>query len=226
MNRVLVVDDDVQIQKDLSEIITGCGYEVSVAGTGVEALEIMGGEDAFDLVITDLMMPGMDGMELLTEIKKRSKDLPVVMITAFATIDSAVTAMQKGASDYIAKPFKIDEIEIVVKRMMEEGKFRKEIKEQRHLTAGERDVDEVLNSLANPIRRGAIESLDQHGSSSFMALVNDLDLEDHTKLSFHLRKLKSSGIVEQDMEKKYTLTTDGKKTLDLLNQLEEELSSS
>jgi len=226
MNRVLVVDDDVQIQKDLSEIITGCGYEVSVAGNGAEALEIIEGEDAFDLVITDLMMPGMDGMELLTKIKKRSKDLPVVMITAFATIDSAVTAMQNGASDYIAKPFKIDEIEIVVKRMMEEGKFRKELKEQRHATGGAGDVDEVLNSLANPIRRGAIESLDQHGSSSFMSLVEDLDLEDHTKLSFHLRKLKSSGIVEQDTEKKYALTMDGKKTLELLNQLEEELSSS
>lgn len=226
MNRVLVVDDDVQIQKDLSEIIGECGYEVSVAGTGAEALEIMAGEDAVDLVITDLMMPGMDGMELLTEIKKRSKDLPVVMITAFATIDSAVEAMQKGASDYIAKPFKIDEIEIVVKRMMEERKFRKELKERRRAKEGEKGVDEVLNSLANPIRREAIESLDQHGASSFMNLVDDLDLEDHTKLSFHLRKLKSSGIVEQNKEKKYTLTADGKNILELLNQLEEDLSSS
>lgn len=226
MNNVLVVDDDAQIQTDLSEIIGELGYEVSVAGTGEEALEIIEGKDAFDLVITDLMMPGMDGMALLTEIKKRSKDLPVVMITAFATIDSAVEAMQKGASDYIAKPFKIDEIEIVVKRMMEERKFRKELKERRRAKEGEKSVDEVLNSLANPIRREAIETLNQRGASSFMSLVDDLDLEDHTKLSFHLRKLKSSGIVEQDKEKKYTLTADGKNILELLNQLEEDLSSS
>ncbi|MFQ5887586.1 MAG: response regulator, partial [Candidatus Hydrothermarchaeales archaeon] len=198
MSRILITDDDVQIQKDLSEILGEDGYEVFSAGSGEEALEIMEREGAFDLVITDLMMPGMDGMELLTEIKKRNKDLPVVMVTAFATIDSAVEAMRKGASDYIAKPFKINEVEMVAKRALEETRFREGLKERRGAKEEGKSMGEVLNSLANPIRREAMESLDLRGTSSFMNLVDDLDLEDHTKLSFHLRKLKSSGIVEQD----------------------------
>ncbi len=224
MNRVLVVDDDVQIQKDLSEILGEGGCEVSAVGTGEEALEIMEREGAFDLVITDLMMPGMDGMELLTEIKKRNKDLPVVMITAFATIDSAVEAMRKGASDYIAKPFKINEVEMVVKRALEETRFREGLKVSRGAKEGGESINEVLNSLANPIRREAMESLHLRGTSSFMNLVDDLGLEDHTKLSFHLRNLKSSGIVEQDKEKRYALSGEGKKILELLKQLEEEIS--
>ncbi len=225
MSRILVVDDDVQIQKDLSEILGEDGYEVSTAGSGEEALETMRREGAFDLVITDLMMPGMDGMELLTEIKKRNKDLPVVMITAFATIDSAVEAMRRGASDYIAKPFKINEVEMVVKRALEEMRFRRGLKESRGPKGGE-GMNKILSSLANPIRREAMESLHLRGTSSFMNLVDDLDLEDHTKLSFHLRKLKSSGIVEQDKEKRYALSGEGKKILELLKQLEEEISSS
>ncbi|MFQ5975373.1 MAG: response regulator [Candidatus Hydrothermarchaeales archaeon] len=226
MNRILVVDDDVQIQKDLSEILGEEGYEVSTVGTGEEALETMGGEDAFDLVISDLMMHGMGGMELLTEIKKRKKDLPVVMVTGFATIDSAVEAMRKGASDYIPKPFKINEVEMVVRRTFEEKRFKDGLRESRSSKERGEGMNEVLNSLANPIRRDAMESLHLRGTSSFMNLVDDLDLEDHTKLSFHLRKLKSSGIVEQDKEKRYALSVEGKKILKLLVQLEKEISSS
>lgn len=226
MSRILVVDDDVQIQKDLSEILGEEGYEVLVAGTGEEALEIMERESAFDLVITDLMMPGMGGMELLTEIKKRKKDLSVVMVTAFATIDTAVDAMRKGASDYIPKPFKINEVEMVVRRTFEEKRFKEGLRASRSSKERGESMNDILNSLANPIRRDAMESLHLRGTSSFMSLVDDLDLEDHTKLSFHLRKLKSSGIVEQDKEKRYALSVEGKKILELLVQLEKEISSS
>lgn len=225
MIKILVVDDDVQIQKDLLEILEDEGYEVSVVGSGEEALKNISNNDQFDLVITDLMMPGMSGMELLAEIKKHQKEMPVVMMTGFATIDGAVDAMQKGASDYLAKPFKIYEIEMVVKRVFEETRFRKNLRDKKFSEESKENINEILNSLANPIRRDAIEYLYQKGTSSFMNLVEGLDIEDHTKLSFHLRKLKTSGIVEKGEEKKYALTGDGKKILELLRQLEEEIST-
>ncbi len=226
MNRILVVDDDVQVQKDLLEVLVGAGYNVSTVSRGKEALEVMDSENPFDLIITDLMMPEMDGIQLLTEIKKRNKDLPVIMITGFATIDSAVNAMQKGASDYVAKPFKIKEIEMIVKRTFEETRFKKGLDADKGHKERKGDINEILNSLANPIRRDAIEYLHVKGTSSFMNLVEGLDIEDHTKLSFHLRKLKSSGIVEQSKERRYALSVEGKKILDLLEQLEDEFSSS
>ena len=225
MNRILVVDDDVQVQKDLLEVLLGAGYDVSTVSGGKEALEVMERENPFDLVISDVMMPEMDGIQLLTEIRKRNKDLPVIMITGFATIDSAVNAMQKGASDYVAKPFKIKEIEMIVKRTFEETRFKKELITGKGHKERKGDINEILNSLANPIRRDAIEYLHVKGTSSFMNLVEGLDIEDHTKLSFHLRKLKSSGIVEQSKERRYALSLEGKKTLGLLKQLEDEFSS-
>ena len=104
MHTILVVDDEPNYLVVLSELLRDEGLEVFTASDGKAALEVVREVD-LDMVISDMQMPGMDGMALLMEIKKFDKDLPVLIITAYAEIDKAVAAMQSGAFSYLAKPF-------------------------------------------------------------------------------------------------------------------------
>ena len=114
MTHILVVDDELSMREFLKILLEKEGYEVSVAPDAATALEIQENEE-IDLVITDIRMPGMSGLDLLAELKLRSSELPVIMITAFASPDDAVLAMKNGAFDYITKPFKVDEIKSVIR---------------------------------------------------------------------------------------------------------------
>jgi DNA-binding response OmpR family regulator len=220
MKKILVVDDDEQMRRDISEILTKEGYDVAHTGSGEEALEKINEED-FDIVLADLIMPGISGMEVLTEIKKTKPRIRVIMITAFATVESAVEAMKKGASDYISKPFKINEVQITVKRALEEARFNEKIAQAQDAKKQAPSVQAMISSLSSPIRRAAIEYLLKQGRSSFMSIVEELGVEDHTKLSFHLRKLKSFGIVEQDGKKRYALSIKGKRVAAALKSLKD-----
>jgi len=116
--KILVVDDDNLVNEFITETLNRAGYEVLSASSGAEALTLMEDEE-FDLVLTDVRMPEMDGIALLTKIKDLSPDTVVVVITAYGTVKNAVDAMKKGAYDYILKPFSPDEIEIIVRRGLE-----------------------------------------------------------------------------------------------------------
>jgi DNA-binding NtrC family response regulator len=104
MTRILVVDDDAVIREGLKHVFSGGCYRVEAHAAGRPALESLQAQE-FDLVITDLRMAGMDGMELLRSIRILQPDVPVIVITGCSTIDSAVEAMKNGAADYVAKPF-------------------------------------------------------------------------------------------------------------------------
>ncbi|SEM06965.1 two-component system, response regulator FlrC [Syntrophus gentianae] len=115
--RILVVDDDTSMRMALCETLESCGYIVETAANGFEALtKFKGG--AFEAVITDMRMPGMGGMEVLKNIKKISPESPVILITAYGTVNTAVEAMKEGASDFIMKPFSLEDIEFVVKNVL------------------------------------------------------------------------------------------------------------
>lgn len=114
MTHILVVDDELSMREFLKILLEKDGYTVSVAPDASAALEIAESED-IQLVITDIRMPGMSGLELLAELKHNFPGLPVIMITAFASPDDAVMAMKNGAFDYITKPFNVDEIKGVIK---------------------------------------------------------------------------------------------------------------
>ncbi len=116
--RILVVDDDKALADDIVEFLTKLGYEPFPAYNGREGLIKFEQED-FQVVITDLQMPEMDGMELLEEMRKLDSDINIIVLTGFGTIESAVQAIKGGAYDYISKPLKFDEIELVVNRAME-----------------------------------------------------------------------------------------------------------
>ena len=104
MNTILVVDDEPNYLIVLSELLKEEDFEVLTAQRGEEGLKIVEETD-LDLVLTDMRMPGMDGLELLKSIKNYNKDLPVIMITAFGEVEKAVVAMKAGAYNYLAKPF-------------------------------------------------------------------------------------------------------------------------
>jgi len=109
MYSILVVDDEPNYLIVLSELLRDEGFEVFTAANGKEGLQVVKDVD-LDIVITDMQMPGMNGMQLLQHIKEINKELPVLMITAYAEVEKAVAAMQAGAFSYLAKPFSNDEL--------------------------------------------------------------------------------------------------------------------
>jgi two-component system response regulator HydG len=112
---VLVVDDDRTGRETLVEAVGEMGYRVLSAATGPEALELLRQQDV-DIVLTDLKMPGMDGLEVLTRAKAVRPDVFVILITAFATVDTAVDAMKKGAYDYVMKPIDLRQLRVLLER--------------------------------------------------------------------------------------------------------------
>jgi DNA-binding NtrC family response regulator len=125
--RVLVVDDEENIREILTEYLNEFGYEVACAVNGKEALQIYK-KERFDIILSDLVMRPMDGMELLGEIKKFDPNAIFIMITGYPSVDSAMTAIKKGARDYITKPFNIDEIKIKIERALLEQSMKGRLK--------------------------------------------------------------------------------------------------
>ena len=130
MGRILIVDDEAKMRHLLSIIVTGAGHETHQAADGVEALNMVR-DNYYDMVITDIKMPKMDGVALLRKIKEEGFPCPVVFITAFATVDSAVEAMQNGAVDYITKPYEEDRILLAVQRTMKMSALMRENRDLR-----------------------------------------------------------------------------------------------
>jgi two-component system, NtrC family, response regulator len=118
MNTILVIDDEPNYQIVLSELLREEGFEVYTTSTGENALKMARGTD-LDLIITDMRMPGMSGLELLKAFKALNRDLPVIMITAFGEVEKAVEAMQAGAFNYLTKPFNNDELVVSIRKAIE-----------------------------------------------------------------------------------------------------------
>jgi two-component system NtrC family response regulator len=122
---ILIVDDEKNYLLVLEALLVDAGYEVITSGSATEALEIAMSHD-LDLVITDMRMPGLDGMEFLAQLRSRQPDLPVIMMTAYATVEKAVEAMKRGAFDYITKPFKNEELILTIRKAIEMHRLKQE----------------------------------------------------------------------------------------------------
>jgi signal transduction histidine kinase len=119
-NRILIVDDEKEIRDFLYKALSRVGkFQVELASSGEEALEKVK-KESFDLVLTDLKMPKMDGLQLITEIARLNPDILTMMMTGHGTIDSALEAMKRGASDYLMKPLSLDELMIRLRKVLEE----------------------------------------------------------------------------------------------------------
>lgn len=162
-----------------------------------------------------MVLPDISGSDLLSEIKKRSPRTHVIIMTGFATIGSAEDLIKRGASDYISKPWEVNDLLVSLGNILEEKKFDTE----QHTD----DFDFILGCLSNPIRRKIIAVLCEEKMKNLMGITRRLQIEDHSKVVFHLRVLKESGMVKQDRNKSYRLTRKGEKTLDCLKMLESQI---
>src|SRR5438270_460023 len=144
---ILVIDDEEIMREILETLLTRDGYDVRLASSGAEGLE-MARALPFDAAIVDIMMPGLDGIATLDELKRIDEALAVIIITAYASVESAISAMKSGAFDYITKPFKNDEVLVVVRNAMEQ---RRLVTENRSLR---QNIQERYHKFANIIGKG------------------------------------------------------------------------
>jgi DNA-binding NtrC family response regulator len=123
---ILVVDDEARMRDLIAKVLAREGYSVRPLARGQDVLQALAAGPA-DLVISDIRMPEMDGLTLLREVKRMAPETSVLLMTAFGSIDTAVQAIKAGAYDYVTKPFKMDELIVVVRRAMEERRLRAEV---------------------------------------------------------------------------------------------------
>lgn len=133
--QILVAEDDRVQREILTDILSQAGYGVKAVASGRAAIEALKEEDGFHLLLTDMRMPEMDGLDLLRQAKRLRPDVEVVVMTAYATVETAVTAMKEGAIDYLGKPFDKDELLMVMARTLDHTDLRRENRELRELVA-------------------------------------------------------------------------------------------
>ena len=210
MTKILIIDDDTNQLKALSRTLTQHKFHIDTANSGQDGLDKIQTSD-FDLVLLDQVMPDMNGLEVLMEIKKLKPRIRVIMITGFATIDDAVEATKKGASNYLSKPLEVDKLIVSIRRALRKSKFESLVPTI--------DLDVTFGLLSHQIRRNMITMLLQNNKMHLMEMVRSLRIEDHTKVVFHARMLKESGIIKQGKDKSYFLTKDGEQIMRCLTSI-------
>jgi len=156
--RILIIDDEPQILKILSRLLSKVNCEISTAGTGEQALELIGPEN-FDLMILDLRLPGLSGIEVLKEIKRKSPASSVVVITAYGSVENAIQAMKLGADDFLQKPFDTTQLEMIVRRALERSDILKKSSDEKtlkqlefELVGNSRPIQEVKHMIERVAR--------------------------------------------------------------------------
>ncbi len=165
--RVLVVDDEEPIRAMLSRYLGERGFHTAVAATGYEALDLLERE-FFDLVLSDVRMPGMDGIVLLGEIVRRHPETGVLMLTGCEDVSMAVAAMKAGALDYVLKPFRLEDVDGALRNALE--RRRERLDRAEHL----RSLEEAVERQTTELRR-LLAHLDEASESTLDALLAALD---------------------------------------------------
>src|SRR6187401_3176111 len=140
--RILVVEDEQKVANALKEGLEGESYDVIVAPTGEDAFFRVNTE-RFDLILLDLMLPGRDGLQILTTIRKRGLETPVLLLTARDSLEDRVTGLNSGADDYLVKPFAFAELLARIRALLRRGRT----KDSLHLSAGDLDMDLVSRKV-------------------------------------------------------------------------------
>ncbi len=167
---VLVIDDEELVREVLETLLTREEYDVRLAAGGAEGLELARAIP-FDAAIVDIMLPGADGIAVLEELKKIDEELPVIMITAFASVESAIAAMKRGAFDYISKPFKNDEVLVVLRNAVERRRLVVENKAlKQNLQAGYQKFANIIGR--SPRMRQVFDLIIQAAPSRSTILIN------------------------------------------------------
>jgi two-component system response regulator HydG len=158
--RVLVVDDELEMAETLADGLADRGYAAVAVSSGQEALARLAAE-SFDALVTDLRMPSVDGLDLLAAARRAAPDLPVLVMTAYGAVDSAIESIRQGASHYLTKPFKLDELAVFLGRAIEERRLRRETAtlrsalRERSLGAGVIGASKAMRALLDIVARVA-----------------------------------------------------------------------
>jgi DNA-binding NtrC family response regulator len=144
--RILIVDDEKAICEVIAAMLVSANYESREAASGVEALAVLESGEEFDLVLSDLMMPDLDGIGLLERSKDKYPDMPVVIVTAVCDISVALATIRRGAQDYLMKPFEREQLLAVVRRALE---YRRAMLDHRAYVSG---LESQVASLTEQLR--------------------------------------------------------------------------
>jgi response regulator RpfG family c-di-GMP phosphodiesterase len=196
--RILIVDDDRAVLEVLAEGLTMLGYDIVTARGADEAFDRVRHEP-IALVLSDIEMPGRSGLELLRRIKDRDADLDVIMVTGAVDAGTAVQAIRQGASDYVTKPFNLDEVQIVVERTLEKRRLIRENREyqERLEELVTRRTRELLEKKAEVER--LYQELEESLESTLQALVTALDFRDNETQGHSHRVVEYSVLVAERM---------------------------
>jgi len=145
MPTILVIEDEEKYRRVIGLHLSSTGYEVKATGTAEEGLKLAG---SVDLVLTDLKLPGMDGLALLEKLHDEDKHTPVIVMSAFGTVENAVEAMKKGAVDFLPKPFSLDHLTVVVEKALEVRKLRDENRELREALGQRYQFENIIGHSA------------------------------------------------------------------------------
>lgn len=192
--RFLVVDDDTELRANLTEVLQDAGYLTGEASNGYEAMERLAAQH-FDIVFLDLMMPGMNGIDVLPELKRISPETRIIMLTAFASVGDAVEAIKKGANDFIAKPVKIFEILDAVRYVLADGPNR---------------------SIYDPVSARVLKLLHESDPMGMEAIARSLGMQLSASLSDYIAMLHGAGMLGRDAGNAYFITDAGHKAIECI----------
>lgn len=208
--KIFILDDDEEFCLNLEEILTGEGFAVVKSQSPLESLEKIR-KKKFSLLLIDYLMPNMSGLDFIAEIRKTNTLMRIILMTAYSSVETAIDSIKKGANDFIAKPFKKDELLLKIGKNLQELKFLE-------CACQNAQMDDILSCVSNKIRREVLFILAAEGKQRFMDLVRKIEIEDHTKINFHLKiLLKNKLIVHKDH--KYGISENGEKMLKCLKHL-------
>ena len=197
--RILIVDDEVSVREILADGLNVFGFDTVTAGGAAAALEIFRNEHV-DLVLSDIEMPEMTGIQLLKKLKEGDREIDVIMVTGVVDTETAVNAIRNGASDYVTKPFNLEEVRIVVQRTLEN---RRLIRENRAYQEGlEKLVDErtaALRETKEEVER-LYEELQDSYESTLQAMVTALDIRDNETQGHSLRVVQYAIRIAESMK--------------------------
>jgi response regulator RpfG family c-di-GMP phosphodiesterase len=218
-----VVDDEPRLRQALMRLMQGDGFRCFEAGSGVEALQVLEREPGVSLILSDMRMPLMDGIELLRNVRHRYPDIAIVMITAVADVQVAVECIGMGAMDYLTKPFMLDEVRVRVAQVLErrrlilENRGYQEQLEQKVRAQAQRLEDLFLASvqslaealeLKDPYTRGHSERVSRYMVVIGRALGLDAETVRQLELGGHLHDIGKIGVREAVLNKEGPLTPD------------------
>ena len=186
--RILVIDDEAIMREYVQETLQRASYEVDIASSGADGLELVR-KRSYDVVVTDLKMAPMDGIDVLRRIREDSPEIHCIVMTAYATLETAVAALKEGAEDYILKPFSPDELELSVSRALERGRLQRE---NRYLRA---ELDTIYDFGAMVGESAAIKSVyEQIGKVASSRATVMIRGESGTGKELVARAIRSNGV--------------------------------